>query len=715
MTWTIARKIPFFIVSFAVFTALLITGIAYFNAQDVLMKAEESKLEAVRDARKGHLEDYLKAIREDVLILAQNNHVKTAMIEFNQAYTSLGATKVNTKDFLQKSYITNNPYPLGEKHKLMGLNDGTYYAEAHTKHHPWFKDLLEKRGYDDIFLIARNGNVVYSTFKKKDYGSNLLYGKWKSSGLGTTLRRTLKIGSTPNQVAFEDFSLYGPSKDAPASFIGAPVIENGQAIGALIFQMPIGRINNIMQNRTGLGNSGKSYLIGEDMLMRSDISMSEQSTILMREVDTDATKKALHGTSGVKTVMDYRDTLVASAYDLLQFEGTKWVILTEIDEAEIHAPADILLKRLLAVLVVTAAICVVVGVTTGRNIAVPITQMTNAMRQLADRNMTTRIPARGRKDEIGTMAIAVQIFKESMIKANKMVDEQESARAARDARTEKIEKLTARFDYKASEVMKMVASATHEMRTTAQSMSTTAEETNRQATAVSAASEQATTNVQTVATAAEELASSISEISRQVLLSADISKNAQDKATQTNQVVHGLAEAAQRIGTVVSLITDIADQTNLLALNATIESSRAGEAGIGFAVVAKEIKMLAEQTSDATEEIASQVSEVQNETGGAVSAISDILETVGQVNNIAAAIASAIEQQNAATLEIARNVQQASAGTTEVSSNIVGVSEAATQTGIASEQVLSAANQLSEQTENLKAEIESFLQEVKAA
>jgi len=255
----------------------------------------------------------------------------------------------------------------------------------------------------------------------------------------------------------------------------------------------------------------------------------------------------------------------------------------------------------------------------------------------------------------------------------------------------------------------IVASTSTELQNTAQSMAATAERTSEQSTAVAAASEEASTNVQTVASAADELSSSIEEVGRQVTDSADIAKSAVEEAAKTNASVEGLAVAANKIGEVVELINDIASQTNLLALNATIEAAGAGDAGKGFAVVANEVKSLANQTAKATDEIGSQIGEIQSATNEAVGAIKGISETIGKINEISSAIATAVEEQGAATSEIARNVQQASAGTSDVSSNIGGVQEAANETGSSAGQVLEAASELSSQAEKLQTEVEGFM------
>jgi methyl-accepting chemotaxis protein len=350
-----------------------------------------------------------------------------------------------------------------------------------------------------------------------------------------------------------------------------------------------------------------------------------------------------------------------------------------------------------------------------RGVSKPIGAMTDAMRRLAGRDMTVEIPARGRGDEVGQMAEAVQVFKDNMIKADTLAAKEAEEVKAREARARRVDDLVREFDAQASAAIGAVSSAATELQSAATSMTATAEETSRQATAVAAASEQASTNVTTVATATEELHSSIAEINRQVTQSAQIAGKAVEESARTNETVKGLATAAQKIGDVVQLISDIAGQTNLLALNATIEAARAGEAGKGFAVVASEVKSLATQTAKATEEISQQIAMIQGATTQSVAAIAGIGETIRQTSEIATTIASAVEQQGAATQEIARNVQQASAGTQEVAANIGGVTRAAGETGAAASQVQSSASELSQQSETLRRQVDHFLAAIRAA
>ncbi|WP_158639280.1 HAMP domain-containing methyl-accepting chemotaxis protein [Elioraea rosea] len=354
--------------------------------------------------------------------------------------------------------------------------------------------------------------------------------------------------------------------------------------------------------------------------------------------------------------------------------------------------------------------------TIGRGIVGPVTRMTGAMTELASGRLETQVPALENRDEIGSMAKAVQVFKDNAIAVRRMEEEAKAAAiAAEEEKKAALRKLADEFEAAVGGVVDGVSAAATEMQGSARSLSSTAELTARQATTVSAATEQASANVQTVASATEELASSVQEISRQVVSSTAIANRAVAQAGETDGKMQGLSAAAQQIGDVVRLIGDIAGQTNLLALNATIEAARAGEAGKGFAVVAAEVKNLATQTAKATEEIGRKVGEMQGVTAESVAAIRSIGETITEMSAIASSIASAVEEQGAATQEIARNVQEAARGTQDVATNIAGVTEASSETGAAASQMLGAAGELSEQSARLKREVEGFLATVRAA
>ena len=380
--------------------------------------------------------------------------------------------------------------------------------------------------------------------------------------------------------------------------------------------------------------------------------------------------------------------------------------------------AEIILaeKEILIASIGGAVLGMVLAWVMGDRLSRPITAITTIMRRLADHDLGVEIPGQTRKDEIGQMAQAVQVFKTNAIRN----DELEAEARAQEERTKEeqrrfMNQTADSFTNSVGSIIEAVAAAAVELQATATGMSRIATAASEQTTAVASASEQASGNVDSVASATEELNSSIEEINRQVIFSTEVAKRAVDQARETMRGIQELVEASNNIDHVLKLIADISDQTNMLALNATIEASRAGDAGKGFAVVANEVKTLSAQTAKATEEIREQVNNVQSRTGFAANQIDLISKTISEMEGIVASISSAVEQQSAATREIAFNIEQAATGATVVSSNIVTVSQAVTEAGSASSDVLSAVSTLSENFTTLKGATDSFVSTIRAA
>lgn len=708
---SLRKSIPFVVAMMAIVAAIVVGGAGYVASRISLHEAAESKLEALAASRKNALRDYFGSIEQDIRSMANNQATREMLIQFSSDWNALEGNKVEK---LQALYITDNPHPTGEKDSLNAAQDGSAYSKTHGKYHPSVRKFLKERDYYDIFLFDTDGNLVYSVFKELDYATNLNNGKWSKSGLGKVFRAAMKLPDS-NSIAFEDFAPYAPSYGAPASFVGTPVYgAEGKLLGVLSFQMPIARINNIMQQRAGMGESGETYFVGQDFLMRSDSRFSEESTILKTKVDSPAVKAALKGDTGVDVVLDYRGIPVYSAYEPFEFYGTNMAVMAEIDEEEVLEPVVALGYVMLGLVVGVAILGALIGMWYGLAIANPLNKAVTSLTSLSEGNLDVEIDLFDSDNSIGRITNAVVEFRQKLKNSEALEAEQRQQREQKEQRAKIISDKTGQFDEDVSSILETFSSASKQLITTATEMTNAADIANENCATVAEASTEASTNVSTVAAAAEELTATIQEISNQVTRAGDISANAVVESDNASGKVQGLAKSTNKIGQVLDLITDIAEQTNLLALNATIEAARAGDAGKGFAVVASEVKNLANQTAKATEEIASQIGAIQAETGETVEAIDTIGKVVRQVNEIAEAIAAATKEQGVATDEIARNVEQASVGTSGVTGKIQEVGTSIAETGQRSKEVLGAADELSTRSDNLRALVERFLQDIKA-
>jgi methyl-accepting chemotaxis protein len=412
-----------------------------------------------------------------------------------------------------------------------------------------------------------------------------------------------------------------------------------------------------------------------------------------------------------KVVTDIEGAYVATLEEARQ-------IVREHNEAAKDRAASVVTQALALIgFIVIAGMLtgVIFSVVLSNRIVRPIQRLTKAMTQLADGALDVTVPSRGRSDEIGDMAAALQVFKDNAIAAGHLVAEREREQATKEQRTQKVTQLCAAHEQNVTALLNALNGAAADMRSTSQTMSAIVDETSQQAMAAASASNQATTNVQTVAAATEELSASTAQINERALHSAKIANRAAEETNRAGAVVGDLHVTASEIGQVLRMIEEIANQTNLLALNATIEAARAGEAGRGFAVVANEVKDLAGQTAKATGDIAGRISAIQLATDQAVEAIKGVRNTIGEMREISTFVATTMENQKVAAEEIAGNTNQVATATADVTANAEGVSRSMEATGSAATQVVAAAVDLNQQAEALRTEVGRFLSDIRAA
>ena len=530
--------------------------------------------------------------------------------------------------YLQYLYIRKNENPLGSKDALNAADDSSAYSTAHALYHPIFRGSLQRLNLYDFFLIdIDTGAIVYSVFKELDFATSLTNGSFAGTNFARAFQEAIR-GGRRDVVAFSDFQNYLPSYQAPASFIAAPIYDGRDLRGAVVFQLPIEEMSEIIGERTGMGNTGETYAIGADRLFRSEsrftADLDVDSTIINPtvKVDTRAVRSAIdEGQTGTAIIDDYRGAKVLSSWSPITIhkdsrggdKNVTWALISEIDQNEVLEPVYSLLKFVL----------IIFGVTT-----------------------------------FGVLLVSTSI-------ARRFTREARRQSALVDGIVDNSQSL---------------AGASEELTSVSQQMSASAEETTAQANLVSAAAEQVSGNTKLVSSSVENLVQSIHEIAHSAQDAAAVARQSVEMAADTSATMDKLGASSGEIGQVVKVITTIAEQTNLLALNATIEAARAGDMGKGFAVVANEVKELARETAKATEDIGRKIEAMQSDTDRAVKAIADITSVIEKIDHLQTKIATAVEEQSVTTNEISRNIGEATTGSTEIAQNIIQVAQAAQTT-----------------------------------
>jgi len=397
---SIAKKLPLLIVGSGGIVAVCVGVAAYMSAAGSLEREAKVRLTALISAQKTSLDHYLESIHQDLRITASNATTREALKAFSKGWRDIEG---NTEETLQRLYIEDNPHPTGQKENLDAADDNSFYSKTHKRYHPWFRDLQRERGYYDVFLFDRDGNLVYSVFKELDYATNLVSGQWASTDLGNAFRAS-RDNPTQDYTAFFDFRAYGPSHGAPASFISKPILnENGALLGVLAFQMPVDRLKDVLQQYAGLGASGDVFLVGSDQLMRSDSRFAEETTILTKRIDMDAVERALNGESGYSDEVDTENQQVIAAFAPMEFEGVRWALIGHMAKDEIMAQADELAWQFLGITAIALAFLSLLGWWSAGSIVKSLQGIMTAVGSMI-KGEVVQVPGTDRGDEIGLLA-----------------------------------------------------------------------------------------------------------------------------------------------------------------------------------------------------------------------------------------------------------------------------------------------------------------------
>ncbi len=749
----------------ALLSSALIGWTSLNQAESALEDQVKSQLVAVREERAAQILNYFHTARDQALTYAKDRMVTTAMQDFAATFSSLTYeidvdlakeretlkeqyTKTFAEEYashngnrqadvaklfssladksvpLQLRYIKENPNPTERKDKFRKADDDSTYAIRHYIYHVAFSEIQKKFGYQDIFLIdAESGNVVYSVRKQLDYATSLKTGPFADSGLAQAYQGAMKLKDEEG-FYITDFAPYLPSYDAPAAFIAVPIHFSGERIGVLAFQLPVTRINEIMTSghqwqEKGQGNTGETFLLGEDSRLRSESRLwhedpnafielatregtdgetlnaiqRTQRVVGLYRIETQSSKKALNGESGVELITGYRGTPVITAYQSLDIDGMRWALIAEEEAGEAFAAARELRTNIIYLMSAMGVVLLLASGSLGwifsLSITRPLQRIVDSMRDIStgSGDLTARLDERA-KDELGQMSAAFNRF---------------------------VEKL--------DRIMGEVGESTEELAKASEALSTITKDTRN-------GMDRQQEEIQQVATAIEEMTATVKDVAQNTSATADAARHVGSQVESGKEVLHSSASAvaqlsnrmndsqhlvsalqddSTQVGKVLDVIRGIAEQTNLLALNAAIEAARAGEQGRGFAVVADEVRVLAMRTQESTEEIRDIIESLQKRSTQTADMLkennSDLAVTVTlseQTQHAFQEIESAVQRLLEMSTQIASATEQQTSVTEVIRMNVDNIHQVASSTATGAERTDSSSQMLTRLGDQLR-------------